>query len=77
MKKLLIRIILFVLLSFNLSIPDVASSRTVQTYIERQTIFNSVTDYFATFGKSNQERARIKHKRRWSRRTARLREIRK
>ncbi len=56
--------------------PAQAQVRDVQSYANRQTFLNDVTDYFATLGKSDREKAIIEQKRHVARRKARLEQVR-
>jgi len=76
MGKLFIRMILVVLLSFSFSLQAFASPKDSQENLERQTIFNNITDYFATIGKPEQEKIIIKRARWLKRRKARLKKAR-
>ncbi|MFH1360677.1 MAG: hypothetical protein ABIJ41_06525 [Candidatus Omnitrophota bacterium] len=68
--------ILVVLLFFSFSLQAFASPKDSQEYLERQTIFNNVTDFFATIGESKEKRIVIKRAKWLARRKARLKKAR-
>ena len=76
MKRIFSVIILSILLVFNADIIVLAATSNEQAYIERRTIFNNITDYFAAIGKSKRKKITIKRARWLARRKARLRKIR-
>ena len=65
------------MLVFLLGIPTIsrAEYKSVDTGVNRQTWFNSVTDSLATIGKSKAEKAAIKKQRHMARTTARLQKL--
>lgn len=69
-------LILSAVVFFMTASPAQAQIRDVQAYANRQTFFNDVTDYFATLGKSDREKAIVEQKRHVARRKARLDAIR-
>lgn len=66
MKKLLV--LFFALLFVTSAMPVYAQFTTRNTGAKKETVYNRMTDWFATAGKSQEEKYRIMHQRRTVRR---------
>lgn len=69
-------IVLSTILALNMTITVSAAVKNAQQYANRRTLFNNVTDFFATLGESERDKSRILQKRQTVRRNARLENLR-